>query len=209
MFYKYSGILFFLAFSFNQALYAQKNYGRVKLIVKSKTKIFWHIIEFKNKDTVFTKWVSPNRRHQFIDGIIPGIYTVRLCSVFYDTLQQTVIINRKAKLKFQALSFYSQDTSRLTFLDQMTENDTVRIFFKEYGDFHEFTGYCFILRKEQQYSLNGKTKEGLKHYVLTESEINTLKQLELNARNNQKYNLFSTISTINYWELKNKTITFL
>ncbi len=183
---KYIKLILILTISFFVCnLNGQNLYGRLK-IKTSKQNLYWHNIEIIGKDKTIDTWVNTYMNCKIIDSIPQGQYIVRVHSVFYDSIEQKVTINKRTTSKINFNKYYQYDTSSILFLDRMTNIDTLRIYFDENGCFSGSTDYLYIIKQGQIFTLTFKTKSGLNNILLTDKEVEYIKQLEKNTRANKK-----------------------
>jgi hypothetical protein len=186
---------------------AQSLYGRLKIKTTDHNQ-YWPYIEVIGIDTSVDTWFYTRRI--VIDSIPRGPYIVRVESVFNDTIERKVVLDKRMTLKFNFDQYYLPDTGSSSFLERMSNTDTLRIHSDMSGSWGVSSiGQYYILRHGKGYLLNIITESGLKKVMLTDYDIDIIMGMETYARSKEKYSpRGSTRSTWYSFELNSQVIKF-
>lgn len=192
--------------------FGQNNYGKLVLKIKQDRNKLWYYSRLTSKDTVIELYQNYFKTKITHDSIPIGNYKLTLISELGDKIERNIIIGNHSKQTFNFKSFYSLDTSTVSFIDRLTTKDTLRIFIRESGCFHGFNFNCEVTKQDTIFFVHFLTSKGNEIYSLTGSDLNSFINNEKTGRlqflNKTKPSYVSTTQTTYYYSLDKKLIIF-
>lgn len=182
----------------SSAVSGLETYGQLKLkIIQDNSQQIWIDFTLTSKDTTINLYLNGYRKTSFYDSIPLGKYKLTLFSELNDKRELQIQIFAKSRYKINVKRYYQLDTSKTTFIHQLTNNDTLKIFVEESGCMHRRYAYCKITRQDSLYFIHYNTKQGEVKHLLTESELNKLNQIETIGRTSKYY--YGSTTSAWYW----------
>lgn len=186
-------------------LYGQSEaikYGKVKVKMGKVNTKYWDRIIFQNKDTTIEGGISSYYSRSKMDSIPQGRYTVTLNSMFNDNIVDTVNVGAKTTIRYDIKDYYHFYGDTISFLDLLTDKDTIRIHYEQWGCWGGPSGYCIIVKNNAEYSLVFKNDSNeIRSFTLSKQEESRIRQLELQLRNRKESKCLGTVVTRYEWEL--------
>lgn len=161
----------------------QTRYGVLSLKVREdKFNKLWHDFTLKSNDTIIDGYIGYKGK-EYMDSLPQGSYILTLYSELGDRIVKEILISPKAKIKMNVTHFYVADTSKISFIDSMSQKDTIKIFVEEHGRCwgNGYT-YCQITRQDTAYFIHFGTSEGRKIFQVRKEEVYKLRKIELSGR---------------------------
>lgn len=201
----------FLAACFTN-LFGQTEYGSLVLVIKQDNKKLWYHSQLISSDTTIDIYQNHNKRKVLHDSLPTGNYTLILFSELGDKISHNIFITAKTKLVINVKSYYSVDTSSTTFIDKISNLDTLKIYIRENGCFHGLDANCEINKQDTTFFINFQTQTGRLVYSLKNVDIETIENIERAGRVQVRFKTnppyVSTTHTQYYFSLNNKLLTF-
>lgn len=187
---------------------SQSSMASTIIIMGSRTDaFFWNMVDLRQNDSLlYTKAV---REKLSLDNLESGVYEMTFFSRFADRQSCTIELSENAEVKVGIPShkFYSLDKSEISYFDELSSGDTLRIFFTQHDCFTgaPFENYAWVTKHNETFAI-GYTKLiwETKSYAtlsrdLTLNQTATLKHIELGKLDTRKKNC--TSNPTYYFEL--------
>jgi hypothetical protein len=180
--------------------------------IKQDKNRLWYYSRLTSKDTVIDLYQNNHKIKITHDSIPIGNYKLTLISELGDRIERNIIIGNHSKQTFNLKSFYSLDTSTVSFIDRITTKDTLRIFIRESGCWHSLDFNCEVIKQDTSFFIHFLTSKGNETYRLTGADlelfINNEKTARLHFINKTRPTYLSTTHTTYYYALDKKLIIF-
>lgn len=192
--------------------FGQNNYGKLVLKIKQDRNKLWYYSRLTSKDTVIDLYQNYNKTKTTHDSIPIGNYKLTLISELGDRIDRNISIGNSSKQTFNLNSFYSFDTSTVSFIDCMTTRDTLRIFIRESGCWHGLDFNCEVTRQDTSFHIHFFTNKGKETYRLSVADLESIKNNEKVGRlqfiNKTRPSFVTTTQTTYFYSLDKKIINF-
>lgn len=192
--------------------FGQTNYGKLVMKIKQDKNKLWYYSRLTSKDTVIDLYQNYYKTRTAHDSIPIGNYKLTLVSELGDKIERNINIEKHSKQTFNLKSFYSFDTSTVSFIDRMTTRDSLRIFIRESGCFHGFDFDCTLTKQDTSFFVHFVTSKGDETYCLTGKDLELFISNEKTGRlqflNKTKPSYVTTTQTTYYYSLDKKLMIF-